>query len=195
LIRAPVEKTGSVWNIRGDRDGLIEDVDFALKELGTDYIDIVVLCRVSPTVPIEDSVRALQEIVASGKAKYIGLSEASAETLTRAIAVAPISYIEQEWSLWTRDIEQEILPVARANGIKIVAYSPLGRGFLTGSFKSAAELDPSDYRAYGQPRFSAENFDKNALLVQAVQSFAAARGATPGQIALAWLQVMHRVYI
>lgn len=185
--RAPVEKTGQVWINRADSEGLKADVEFALKTLDTDYIDIIVLCRVSPTVPIEESVLAMKSIVDEGKAKFIGLSEASAETIRRAVKVAPIYCIEQEWSLWTRDIEAEILPACRENNIKIVAYSPLGRGFLTGSFESSSALDPMDFRSFGMPRFSPENIATNYRLVSAVKGFASTRNCTAGQVALAWL--------
>ena len=124
--RAPIDQPGTVWNNRGDAEGLKEDVDYALKELGVDYIDIIVLCRVSPTIPIEESVKAMEEIVNMGKARYIGLSEASADTIRRAIKITPIYCIEQEWSLWSRDIEHDIVGTCREFGIKIVAYSPLG---------------------------------------------------------------------
>jgi aryl-alcohol dehydrogenase-like predicted oxidoreductase len=166
-------------------------VQFALDTLGTDYIDIIVLCRVSPAVPIEESVAAMAEVVASGKARHIALSEAAAPLLRRAAAVAPIYAIEQEWSLWTRDIEEEIVPTARELGIKIIAYSPLGRGFLTGSIRSLTAsdaLDASDYRVHGQPRFQGENLEKNLALVDAVSAIAARKGVTTGQIALVWLQ-------
>lgn len=121
------------------------------------------------------------------------MSEASADTLRRAVTVAPIYAIEQEWSLWTRDIEEEIVPLVRQHGIKIVAYSPLGRGFLTGTIRSnkveeSSALDQYDYRVFGQPRFQGDNLEKNLQLVDAVNSFAEKRGATPGQVALAWLQ-------
>ena len=177
---------GSTWNMIPPA-GLMADVDYALKELGTDYIDIIVLCRVNPAFPIEESVAAMKAIVDSGKAKYIGLSEASADTLKRACAVAPIHCIEQEWSLWTRDIEEEIVPFCRQQGIKIVAYSPLGRGFLTNSIRSLSSLDPSDFRKHGQPRFAEGNMDANLALVDAANAIAARKGITMGQLALAFL--------
>jgi len=187
--RAPVEKTGQVFNLEADYNGLSSDVDFALQQLNTPYIDIIVLCRVSSTVPIEESVKALHEIVKSGRAKYIGISEASAENIRRAHAVAPIYCIEQEWSLWSRDIEDEIVPTCRELGIKIVAYSPLGRGFLTGSIRSRndSSLDPNDYRLNAQPKFSEENFDQNLALVDKLKEISERKGKTVGQIALAWI--------
>eukprot|EP00604_Paraphysomonas_vestita_P002359 CAMPEP_0174823508 /NCGR_PEP_ID=MMETSP1107-20130205/25330_1 /TAXON_ID=36770 /ORGANISM="Paraphysomonas vestita, Strain GFlagA" /LENGTH=153 /DNA_ID=CAMNT_0016046431 /DNA_START=279 /DNA_END=737 /DNA_ORIENTATION=+ len=145
--RCPVEKTGTSWVNRADREGLSNDIEYALEQLGVDYIDILVLCRVSPTVPIEESVNTLKSFVDAGKARYIGLSEASAATIRRANAVAPIYCIEQEWSIWSRDIEETILPTCRELGIKIVAYSPLGRGFLAGQIKDLQDnsLDDQDW--------------------------------------------------
>ena len=187
--KADMDKTGTQWIMRGSAEALQADVDYALQELGVDYIDIIVLCRVPTDVTIEVAVENMKAIVASGKARHIGLSEASANTLRRAQKVCPIYCIEQEWSLWTRDIEQEIVPVCREHGIKIVAYSPLGRGFLTGVIRSREELskDPYDYRLMGQPRFAEENFSKNLSLVDGLKSLADKKGCTVGQLSLAWL--------
>ncbi len=190
--RCPVEKTGQVWNNRADAEGLRADIDYALKTLGVDYIDIVVLCRVSPTVPIEESVAALQAAVTEGKAKAIGLSEASGSILRRAQAVAPIFCIEQEWSLWTRDIEEELLPVCREFGTTIVAYSPLGRGFLTGTINNVAtDLDAKDFRVMAMPRFSAENYEHNLRLLETLKQVAAEKGVPTSEIALAWLYAQY----
>ncbi|GAX79831.1 hypothetical protein CEUSTIGMA_g7271.t1 [Chlamydomonas eustigma] len=187
--RAPVEKTGTQWIMKGDEASLRADVDYALKTLGVDCIDIIVLCRVPHDVPIETAVKAMKALVDEGKAKHIGLSEAGPDILRRASAVAPIYCIEQEWSLWTRDLEAEILPVCRELGIKIVAYSPLGRGFLTGTIKSrdSEVFGPHDFRLLGSPRFSEENMPKNLALVEAVEKLAKQKGCTVGQLALAWL--------
>lgn len=186
--RCPVEKTGTSWVHRADRDGLRADVDYALEQLGVDYLDIVVLCRVSPTVPIEESIAALQSIVEEGKAKYIGISEASANTIRRAHAVAPIYCIEQEWSIWTRDIEETIVPTCRELGIKIVAYSPLGRGFLAGPLLNLEQSskDPSDWRN-SLPRLQPGNLESNELIVQGLQEIAQRKQCTVGQLSLAWL--------
>ena len=184
--RCPVEKTGTTWVMHGDAEYLKADVDYALSELGVEYLDIIVLCRV-PSNPIEESVKAMREIVESGKAKLIGLSEANADNIRRAHAVHPIYCIEQEWSLWSRDIEESVVPTCRELGIKIVAYSPLGRGMLTGTIASRSSLDPSDYRLVGQPKFSEANFDKNSTLVEQVKLIAERKGCTVGQLALAWL--------
>jgi len=168
-------------------DQLKKCMDYTLKELGTDYVDIVVLCRVSPTVPIEESVAGLKALVEAGQAKAIGLSETSAENLRKAHAVYPISCIEQEWSLWTRDIEEEIVPVCRELGIKIVAYSPLGRGFLCGNIKSKEDLAQGDFRVFGQPRFADGNLEENFKLIQKVQAIAEKKGCSVGQLSLAWV--------
>ncbi len=175
--------------MRGDGESLKRDVDYALEQLGTDYIDIIVLCRVPPNNPIEESVAAMKEIVESGKARYIGLSEANGSTIRKAHAVAPISYIEQEWSLWSRDIERDIVPTCKELDIKIVAYSPLGRGFLTGTLRSRDDpnLKPGDYRLIASPKFAEGNFQSNLELVDRVKSLADRKGITVGQLALAWL--------
>lgn len=185
--RAPMDKPGSKFQMSGTLDHLRADVDFALEQLGVEYIDIIVLCRVPTDVTIEEAVQNMQVLVSEGKARHIALSEASPATIRRAHAVVPIYAIEQEWSLWSRDIEEEILPTCRELGIKIVAYSPLGRGFLTGSIRSAADLDPSDFRAVAQPKFSGENLQANVELVNRVQAVADRKGITVGQLALAWL--------
>lgn len=186
--RAPVEKTGQQWNFMGDYDSLLADVNYTLEQLGTDYIDIIVLCRVSST-PIEETVAAMKKIVESGKARYIGLSEASADTIRRAAAVTSIYCIEQEYSLWSRDIEAEIIPVLQELNIKLVAYSPLGRGFLTGSIKSREDIavDPYDFRLNLQPRFSEENMPENLKLIKAIEDISNRKGCTVGQLALGWL--------
>lgn len=176
--------TGRSWVMRGDRESLRQDVDFALEQLGTDYIDIIVLCRVPKDVPIETSIQAMSEIVAEGKARQIGISEAAPSVIRRAHAVHPLYCIEQEWSLWSRDIEEGIVPTCRELGINIVAYSPLGRGFLTGQLRDREAL--KDYRATN-PKFQAGNFEANLSLVETVETIAARKGISVGQLALAWL--------
>lgn len=158
----------------------------SLRRLGTDHIDLYYLHRVDPQVPVEETVGAMARLVAEGKVLHLGLSETDADTLRRANGVHPISALETEWSLWTRDIEAEILPAARELGVGIVPYSPLGRGFLTGQITSLADLAPDDWRR-SNPRFSGENFDRNLRLVEAIKAIAAEKGVTPGQLALAWL--------
>lgn len=175
--------------MRGDAESIKKDVDYALEQLNVDFIDIIVLCRVPTDVSIEEAVLNCKAVVDSGKAAYIGLSEASASVIRRAHAVHPIACIEQEWSLWSRDIEEEIVPTCKELGIKIVAYSPLGRGFLTGTITSRNDgsLDSNDTRLTHQPKFSAENFNTNLALVERVKSLATKKGCTVGQLALAWL--------
>ena len=185
--RCPVEKTGTSFVLKADAAALRVDMDYALKQLGTDYIDVIVLCRVSTDIPIEDSIEAMKTLVKEGKARHIGVSEASASMIRRAHAVHPLFCIEQEWSLWTRDAEVEIVPTCRELGIKIVAYSPLGRGFLTASIRSRSDMDPADYRLHGQPRFSESNFGANLLLVDRLKTLADRKGITVGQLALAWV--------
>jgi aryl-alcohol dehydrogenase-like predicted oxidoreductase len=170
---------GSPANVRASCDA-------SLRRLGTDSIDLYYQHRIDPGVPIEDTVGALAGLVRSGKIRHAGLSEASPETLQRAAAVHPIAALQIEWSLWTRDIEAEVLPTCRELGIGIVAYSPLGRGFLTGQITSPDDLAPDDVRRHN-PRFSADNFARNMALVDRVREIAAGLGATPGQLALAWL--------
>ncbi|HTB71536.1 MAG TPA: aldo/keto reductase [Solirubrobacteraceae bacterium] len=166
-----------------------EACDASLRRLGTDRIDLYYQHRVDPRTPIEETVGAMAELVAAGKVRHLGLSEASAETIRRAHAVHPITALQTEYSLWTRDVEAEILPTLNELGIALVAYSPLGRGFLSGRFTSPDELDPSDYRRHG-PRFTGENLQRNIVLAQRVRELAAERGVTPAQLAIAW--VLHR---
>jgi aryl-alcohol dehydrogenase-like predicted oxidoreductase len=158
----------------------------SLKRLNTDYIDLYYQHRVDPKVPIEDTVGAMAELVQQGKVRYIGLSEASAATIRRAANVHPISALQSEYSLWSRDIEDEIIPTIQELGIGLVAYSPLGRGFLSGTVTRIDDLAPDDYRR-NSPRFQGENFDKNLQLVERVEEIASEKGVTPGQLALAWL--------
>ena len=160
--------------------------DASLLRLGLDHIDLYYQHRVDRTVPIEDTVGAMAELVQAGKVRYLGLSEASARTLERACAVHPISALQSEWSLWTRDLEAEVLGVARRLGVGIVPYSPLGRGFLTGAITSPDDFDEDDFRR-GNPRFQGENFTVNLRMVDAVRALADAKGCTAGQLALAWV--------
>jgi aryl-alcohol dehydrogenase-like predicted oxidoreductase len=158
----------------------------SLRRLGTDRIDLYYQHRVDPNTPIEDTMGALAELVAEGKIRYIGLSEAAPETIRRAHKVHPVTALQTEYSLWTRDPEAEILPLVRELGIGFVPYSPLGRGFLTGAFRSADDLDPSDYRI-SSPRFVGEAFEQNMRIVHEVEAVAAQVGSTAAQVALAWL--------
>jgi len=158
----------------------------SLRRLGTDHIDLYYQHRVDPKTPIEETVGAMAELVREGKARHIGLSEASAQTIRRAHAVHPIAAVQTEYSLWTREVEAEILPTLKELGIALVAYSPLGRGFLSGRFASEEELEEGDYRRHG-PRFTGENLQQNLLLAARVRELASERGITPGQLALAWV--------
>src|SRR5262252_5929296 len=160
--------------------------DASLLRLGVDCIDLYYQHRVDPKVPIEETVGAMAELVKKGKVKYLGLSEAAPATIRRAHAVHPISALQTEYSLWSRDPEDEILPTTRALGIGFVAYSPLGRGFLAGRFKRLEDLAPDDWRR-GSPRFQGENFARNLALADRVQSLAREKQWTPSQLALAWL--------
>jgi aryl-alcohol dehydrogenase-like predicted oxidoreductase len=179
---------GSYVGINGRPEYVLAACDASLARLGVDYIDLYYQHRVDPNVPIEDTVGAMASLVQAGKVRHLGLSEAAPATIRRASAVHPIDALQTEYSLFTRDVEAEILPTVRELGIGFVAYSPLGRGFLTGSFKSTADLQAGDSRATGRfPRFSAENFDRNAALVSIVEQLAITKGCTPGQLALAWV--------
>jgi aryl-alcohol dehydrogenase-like predicted oxidoreductase len=160
--------------------------DASLKRLGVDVIDLYYQHRVDKATPIEDTVGAMAELVRAGKVRHLGLSEASPATLRRACAVHPIAALQSEYSLWSRDVEAAILPACRELRVGFVAYSPLGRGFLTGTFRSPADLAADDYR-HRQPRFAADNMAKNLLLVAAIESVARTKGATPAQVALAWV--------
>ncbi|MEH2412785.1 aldo/keto reductase [Nostoc sp.] len=160
--------------------------DASLKRLGVEVIDLYYQHRVDSTVPIEDTVGAMAELVKLGKVRYLGLSEAAPATIRRAVAVHPITALQTEYSLWTRDPEDEILPIVRELGIGFVSYSPLGRGFLSGAITSPDDLAPDDYRR-NSPRFQGENFYKNLQLVEQVKAIAAEKGVTSSQLALAWL--------
>ncbi|MEV0185265.1 aldo/keto reductase [Streptomyces sp. NPDC050625] len=174
----------------GRQDGSAEhvrsSVHGSLKRLGTDYIDLYYQHRVDPDVPIEETVGALGELVAEGKIRHIGLSEASPETLRRANAVHPITALQTEYSLWTRDPEAEVLPTCRELGIGFVPYSPLGRGFLAGRFSSPEDLEEGDFRRTG-PRFTGDNLDANLRLAAKVKEIAAEKDVTPAQLAIAWV--------
>ncbi len=170
---------GSPANVRRAIEG-------SLGRLGTDHVDLYYLHRVDPDTPIEETVGAMGELVKEGKVRHIGLSEAAPETLRRGHAEHPITALQTEYSLWTRDVEEEILPTCRELGIGFVAYSPLGRGFLSGRFKSPDELDDDDFRRSG-PRFQGESLQVNLRLVAKVEELANEKGCTPGQLALAWV--------
>jgi aryl-alcohol dehydrogenase-like predicted oxidoreductase len=173
-------------SIDGSPDYVRSACDASLARLGVEHIDLYYQHRVDPSTPIEETAGAMAELVAAGKVRHLGLSEASAETIRRAHAVHPITAVQSEYSLWTRDVEDEVLPTLRELGIALVAYSPLGRGFLSGRFTSPEELDEGDFRRYG-PRFTGENLQANLKLAERVRELAAEKGVTAGQLALAWV--------
>jgi aryl-alcohol dehydrogenase-like predicted oxidoreductase len=177
---------GTFLGISGRPDYVREACDASLRRLGVDRIDLYYQHRVDPTVPIEDTVGAMAGLVKAGKVRFLGLSEAGAATIRRAHTVHPISALQTEYSLWTRDPEDGILQTTRELGIGFVPYSPLGRGFLTGRFRSPADIPEGDWRR-NNPRFQGENFQRNLGLVARVTEIASARGATPAQLALAWV--------
>ena len=176
----------AVRGVSGKPEYVRAACDASLKRLGTEMIDLYYQHRVDPNTPIEETVGAMAELVRAGKVRYLGLSEASAATIRRANAVHPIAALQTEYSLWTRDPEDEILQTTRELGIAFVAYSPLGRGFLTGQIRKFEDLSADDYRR-NSPRFQGENFQKNIDLVARVEAIAREKQCTPGQLALAWL--------
>jgi aryl-alcohol dehydrogenase-like predicted oxidoreductase len=184
IVRDPANP--SLRGVNGKPEYVRSSCDASLRRLGVDHIDLYYQHRVDPKTPIEETVGAMAQLVKEGKIRHIGLSEASPQTLRRAAGVHKITALQSEYSLWTRDPEREILPTCRELGIGFVAYSPLGRGFLTGQFKRFDDLPADDYRRLS-PRFQGENFQKNLDLVQRVQRIAAEKGCTPSQLALAWV--------
>ncbi|MEO2038270.1 MAG: aldo/keto reductase [Martelella sp.] len=179
-------KNGEFLGIRGDAEYVRQACDASLKRLGVDHIDLYYQHRVDPNTPIEETVGAMAELVKAGKVRYLGLSEAAPETIRRAHAVHPITALQTEYSLWSREPEDEILPTVRELGIGYVPYSPLGRGFLTGQIRRIEDLAEGDYRR-SSPRFQGENFQKNLDLVQEIEAMAQEKGCMPSQLALAWL--------
>ncbi|SDF55635.1 aldo/keto reductase [Terriglobus roseus] len=178
---------GNFTGVSGKPEYVKEACDASLKRLGVDVIDLYYQHRVDPDTPIEETVGAMAELVKEGKVKYLGLSEASAETIRRAHKVHPITALQSEYSLWTRDVEAEILPTLRELGVGFVPYSPLGRGFLTGALTKDVLNDGKDARISRYPRFQGENLDKNQLIVNRISEIAERRGVKPGQLALAWV--------
>lgn len=181
--RAP---DGTVTGLNGRPDYVARACDASLRRLGVDHVDLYYLHRIDPAVPVEDTVGAMARLVAAGKVRHLGLSEASGITLHRAHAVHPIAALQSEYSLWTREVEADALPACRALGVALVAYSPLGRGFLAGAIRQADDLPPGDWRR-GLPRFAPDSLAANRALADALAAIAAARGCTPAQLALAWL--------
>lgn len=184
IVRDPANPQAR--GVSGRPDYVRSSVEASLKRLGVDTIDLYYQHRIDPQTPIEDTVGALADLIAAGKIRYIGLSEASSETLERAHRVHPITALQSEYSLWTRDPEQSVLATCRKLGIGFVPYSPLGRGFLTGALTDPSQFPADDYRRHS-PRFQGENFAKNLLLVDKVKELATRHDCTPGQLALAWV--------
>jgi aryl-alcohol dehydrogenase-like predicted oxidoreductase len=184
LTRDPNDPT--VRGVNGRPEYVARACDASLRRLAVDHIDLYYQHRVDPDVPIEETVGAMAELVDAGKVRFLGLSEASSGTIRRAHAVHPITAVQTEYSLWTRDVEAEILPTLRELGIGLVAYSPLGRGFLTGQITSPDDFAPDDFRRRN-PRFQGANFERNLQLVERVREIANERDCTPGQLALAWV--------
>src|SRR3954468_22140542 len=177
----------NAWSISGKPEYVRSACDASLKRIGTDHIDLYYQHRVDRETPIEDTVGAMAELVKAGKVRFLGLSEASPATIRRAHKVHPITALQTEYSLWERHVEAESLPAVRELGIGFVPYSPLGRGFLTGAIAKPSDLGSGDSRTQRFPRFAADAFDHNRALVERVRAIAARRGATPGQLALAWV--------
>ena len=189
IVRGKPEQAAGwapITGICGSPEYVRSSCDASLQRLGIDHIDLYYQHRVDSEVPIEETVGAMAELVGAGKVRYLGLSEAGAETIYRAHAVHPISALQTEYSLWSRDIEDEILPVLRELGIGLVAYSPLGRGFLTGQITHFEDFDEDDYRRMS-PRFQGENFHKNLELVAKIKTLAEQHGVAASQLALAWV--------
>ncbi|WP_205696837.1 aldo/keto reductase [Conexibacter sp. SYSU D00693] len=180
----PEEPNGRVND--GSPENVRRSIEGSLQRLQTDHVELYYLHRVDPGTPIEETVGAMAELVQEGKVRHLGLSEAAPDTIRRAHATHPITAVQTEWSLWTRDLEAEVVPTCRELGIGLVPYSPLGRGFLSGRFKAPEELDEHDFRRNG-PRFTGENLERNLQLVAQVEELAQEKGCTPGQLALAWV--------
>jgi len=184
VMRTPQNPTD--YRVNGSPDYIRQAVEGSLRRLGIDAIDLYYQHRVDPGTPIEDTMGALADLVRAGKIRYIGLSEASVETIERAVKVHPVTALQSEYSLWTRDPEEGVLDACRRHGIGFVPYSPLGRGFLTGEIRTPEDFAPDDYRR-NSPRFQGENFARNIALVDKVRELAHEAGCTPGQLALAWV--------
>ncbi len=177
---------GAFLGVNGHPDYVKKACDASLKRLGVDYIDLYYQHRVDPKVPIEETIGAMADLVKTGKVRYLGMSEAAPHTIRKAHQIHPISALQTEYSLWSRDVEEEILPTCRELGIGFVPYSPLGRGFLTGQIQKFEDLAEDDYRRYS-PRFQGDNFQKNLDLVSKIKEIANEKGCQPSQLALAWL--------
>jgi aryl-alcohol dehydrogenase-like predicted oxidoreductase len=184
----PAERAGGSPKVRGDAEYVRTCIDASLQRLQTDVVDLYYMHRRDVSVPIEETVGAMAELVAAGKVRHLGLSEVTAQELRAAVRIHPIAAVQSEWSIWSRDVERNVVPAAAELGVGFVPYSPLGRGFLTGTVRSAADLaSPNDFRKT-MPRFGADSLDANLAVVETIRSIAEAVEATPAQVALAWLR-------
>jgi aryl-alcohol dehydrogenase-like predicted oxidoreductase len=183
---APTDDEPNRRVIDGTPENVRRSIEGSLKRLGTDHVDLYYQHRIDPNTPIEETVGAMAELVQEGKIRHIGLSEAAPDTIRKAHAVHPITAVQSEYSLWSRDIEAEVLPTLRELGIGLVAYSPIGRGFLAGRFSDPSELDEGDFRRSG-PRFTGSNLERNQQLAAKIRELAEEKGVTSGQLALAWV--------
>ena len=188
IVGNPADRAaGASLTARGDAAYVRESIDGSLQRLHTDFVDLYYMHRRDVSVPIEETVGAMAELVAAGKVRHLGLSEVTAEELRAAVAVHPIAAVQSEWSIWSRDVESNVVPTAAELGVGFVPYSPLGRGFLTGTVTSSSDLSSTDFRR-NMPRFSGGALDANLAVVELVKSAAAQQDATPAQVALAWLR-------
>jgi aryl-alcohol dehydrogenase-like predicted oxidoreductase len=183
----PADRSGGPPSVRGDTEYVRECIDESLQRLNTDVVDLYYMHRRDLSVPIEETVGAMAELVTAGKVRHLGLSEVTADELRAAAAVHPIAAVQSEWSVWSRDVEKQVVPAAAELGVGFVPYSPLGRGFLTGTIRSAADLSSGDFRL-SMPRFERGVLDANLAVVDVITSIAEGQGATPAQVALAWLR-------
>jgi aryl-alcohol dehydrogenase-like predicted oxidoreductase len=184
IVRDPANPRAR--GVNGRPEYVRSSIEGSLQRLGVDHVDLYYQHRVDPDTPIEETVGAMAELVQEGKVRHLGLSEAGAETIRRAHAVHPITAVQSEYSLWSRDLEDDVLPALKDLGIALVAYSPLGRGFLSGAIRSLDDLEPGDYRRFS-PRFQGENFERNLALVDVIEGIAREKGVAPAQLALAWV--------
>ena len=183
----PADRAAGQIGVRGDAAYVRQSIDESLQRLQTDVVDLYYMHRRDVNVPIEETVGAMAELVAAGKVRHLGLSEVTADELRAAVAVHPIAAVQSEWSIWSRDVERNVVPAAAELGVGFVPYSPLGRGFLTGTISSVADLSPTDFRRK-MPRYAESALDANLAVVALVKSVSAEQGATPAQVALAWLR-------
>jgi aryl-alcohol dehydrogenase-like predicted oxidoreductase len=187
IVGNPADRAAGQLNARGDAAYVRQSIDESLQRLQTDVVDLYYMHRRDHSVPIEETVGAMAELVTAGKVRHLGLSEVTAAELRAAVAVHPIAAVQSEWSIWSRDVEQNVVPAAAELGVGFVPYSPLGRGFLTGTIRSAADLAPTDFRR-NMPRYAEGALDANLAVVEIIKAIAAQQDATPAQVALAWLR-------